>query len=252
MNINKDKVTRIARLAVIALASLLSILALTSLASRNKGYREIADLLERYNPSEKPPEKDKTPNPNEKEGKKEGKKENKNKKSLQELQVERIVKRLIFSVKKKPKGFSLKLAGILGKLVYFQGPNKKGLSKGFELGQTYKEAKIKRIGPDWVEVEFRGKMKMLYVFGKGGAVSKPSKSPPKPGPAGPAKPPPPEAIKPPTMPEMPKISKNMHVPSGFKITAEMVARFKSLSPEMQQRLLEQMPDNIREELEKKL
>ena len=246
MNINKDKVTRIARLAVIALASLLSILALTSLASRNKGYREIADLLERYNPSEKPPEKDKTPNPNEKEGKKEGKKENKNKKSLQELQVERIVKRLIFSVKKKPKGFSLKLAGVLGKLVYFQGEN-----KGFGLGQTHKGAKIKRIGPDWVEVEFRGKMKMLYVFGKGGAVSKPSKSPPKPGPAGPAKAPP-KAIKPPTMPKMPKISKNMHVPSGFQITAEMVARFKSLSPEMQQQLLEQMPDNIREELEKKL
>ncbi len=264
MNINKDKVTRIARLAVIVLASLLSILALTALASKNKSQREIADLLELYNPSEKPPEKDKNPNPNEKEGKKEGKKEgekegkkegkkeDKKKKSLQELKVERIIKRLIFSVKKKHKGFSLKLAGILGKLVYFQGPNKKGLSKGFELGQTYKEAKIKRIGPDWVEVEFRGKMKMLYVFGKGGAVSKPSKSPPKPKPAGPAKAPPPEAIKLPEMPKMPKISKNMHVPSGFKITAEMIARFKSLSPEMQQQLLEQMPDNIREELEKKL
>lgn len=239
MNINKNQITRLARLSVIALASLLSILALTALAWPNEEQRQFNTLLELYNPSQKPDDKDKSPDKNDK--------KKKNEKSKHQLQAERIAKRLIFSVKKKPKGFSLKLAGILGKLVYFQKEN-----KGFELGQTHKGAKITRIGPDWVEVDFKGKLKMLYVFGKGAAVSaptKPAKSPPKPPSAEPEKAPPPKEIK---LPKMPESLKNMKLPSGFTITSEMIERFKAMSPEMQQQLLEQMPDNIREEIEKKL
>ena len=85
MNINKDRLTRIARLTVIALASLLSILALTALAWQDEGHRQITTLLELYNPPEKPPEKDKTPDPNEKNKKKE--------KSPQQIQAEKIAKR---------------------------------------------------------------------------------------------------------------------------------------------------------------
>ena len=234
MTINKDKLTRIVQLAVVVLAGLVTVMALGGLVRQLKGQQEITSLLERDEAPDKPDEPSKSDD-----------KDKKKEKSPQEIKAERIAKRHIFSVEKTKK-FSLKLMGILGELAYFQGEN-----KGFTVGQSHKGAEIKRIGPDWVELVFDGKKKMLYVFGKGGVVSKPSKSPPKPKPTAPSKAPAPEpkAIK---IPEMPKLPSNMQLPPGFKLTAEMIARFKSLSPEMQQNLLEQMPADIREQIEKEL
>ena len=251
MTAGKDKVGHVVRLGLVGLAGLLSVMSVAALASRQKGHKDIAAVLERYEGSEETEQQeDKTQEETaENDGKKdkdESKDENKpeDKKTVQEEQAERISKRHIFSPPKPEKKFSAKLAGVLGKQAFFEGE-----SKGVEAGQSHKGAKIKEIGADWVEVEFEGKTQKLYVFGKGGVVSKPSKEPPKPEPAKTTKAPEPEPIKP---PEMPKIPENIKVPSGFKITAEMIARFKSLSPEMQKQILERMPADMREQVEKEL
>ncbi len=117
----------------------------------------------------------------------------------------------------KTKKFSLKLMGILGELVYFQKEN-----KGFTVGQSHKGAKIKRIGPDWVELEFDGKEKKLYVFvdGKGGGPSKP------PGPGG--------------MPSRPSSGRRGRGPGrmgpGVEPTPEMIERFKKMAAERRKKL----------------
>ncbi len=236
MTVNKDKLVRIGQLAVVVLASLLTVMAVGALASRHKGRREITALLERYEAADKPDEQDEPSNPDDKNSKKPDDKNKK--KSAQEEQADRIAKRHIFSVD-KTKEFSLKLMGILGKLVYFQGEN-----KGFTVGQSHKNAKIKRIGPDWVELEFEGKEKKLYVFGKdkGGGPSKPSM------PGGIAAPP---ASGRPSRARG-RRGRGSRMGGDFELSPERIERFKNMPPEMRQRILERMPAEQREKIEKEL
>ncbi len=228
MTLSKDRLARSGQLAVVVLAGLLTVMAVGGLTWRLTGRREISALLERYEAPDKAEEQDKSP-----------KAEDKNKqKSAHDAQADRIAKRHIFSVE-KAKGFSLKLMGILGELVYFQGEN-----KGFEVGQSHKDAKIKRIGPDWVVLEFDGKEKKLYVFAedKGPGPSKPSV----PG----GKAPPPTAG--PSRAGGRRGRGPGRMPPGFELTPEMIERFKSMPAERRQRALERMPAEVREKIEKEL
>ena len=233
MTVTRKRLARIAQLGVVVLAGLLSVMALAALASQLKGHRQFTALLERYNPPENPQHQDETQKPDDKNTNK------KTEKSPQDEQADRIVKRNIFAMKKTKK-FSLKLMGILGELVYFQGEN-----KGFTVGQSHKDAKIKRIGPDWVELEFDGKEKKLYVFGedKGGGPSKP------PMPGGTA---PPPASGRPSRAGGRRGRGPGRMGSGFELSPEMIERFKSMPEEMRQRALERMPAEFREKIEKEL
>lgn len=207
MTINKYRLTRIVHLAVVVLAGLVTVMAVNGLVQQLTGQQELTALLDRYEAPDRPDDNNKE-------------------KSAQDIQAEEIDKRHVFSVE-KAKGLSLKLMGILGELVYFQGEN-----KGFEVGQIHKDAKIKRIGPDWVELEFDGKEKKLYVFtdDKGAGPAKPSGGPTPRG-AGP---------RPPAM------------PGNIELTPEKIEQFKSMPAEMRQKALERMPAELREKIEKEL
>jgi len=237
MTLSKDRLARIGQLAVVVLAGLLTVMAVGGLAWRHKGRREISALLERYEAPDKAEEQDESPKPDDKNQKKPDDKNNK--KSPQDEQADRIVKRNIFAVEKTKK-FSLKLMGILGELVYFQGEN-----KGFTVGQSHKDAKIKRIGPDWVELEFDGKEKKLYVFAedKGGGPSKPSMPSARPRAGG--------------VERTPRAEGRRgrgpgRMGADFELTPERIERFKNMPPEMRQRILERMPAEMRERIEKEL
>ncbi len=228
MMVDKERLTRIGKLSVIGVASLLSVMAVSGLAWQLKGQGEVPAWLELYEAADKQDEPSK---PEDKNKKKE--------KSAQEIQADKIAKRHIFSIE-KPKGLSLKLMGILGDVVYFQGEN-----KGFELGQSHKGAKIKQIGPDWVELEFEGKDKKLYVFtaDKGGGPSRTSG----PGGKGPA-----AGRSGPLGAGGRRGRGPRGMGQGFELTPEMIERFKSMPPEMRQRILERMPAEMREKIEKEL
>jgi hypothetical protein len=63
----------------------------------------------------------------------------------------------------QPKGFQGRLVGVLGDRAYFEGQ-----PDGFQVGQDFGGAKLRRLGPDWAELEFDGKPVRLEVFGQGG------------------------------------------------------------------------------------
>jgi len=229
MTVSKDKLTRIGHLGLVGLAGLLSVMSVAALASRHKGHKEITALLERYEVTEKTDEEqDKTQGETEKD--KDANKQEKPK-SVQQEQAERISNRHIFSPPEGKKGFPAKLLGVLGKQAFFEGAD-----KGFEVGQSHKGGKIKQIGPDWVEVEFKGKTEKLYVFGKGGAEGGPPKPPGGPG-----------VIK---RPEGPRPTGGPRMRGNFELTPEMIEKFKAISAERRAEALKRMPAEMREKLEK--
>ena len=63
----------------------------------------------------------------------------------------------------QPKGFQGRLVGVLGDRAYFEGQ-----PDGVQVGQDFQGAKLRRLGPDWAELEFDGKPVRLEVFGQGG------------------------------------------------------------------------------------
>jgi hypothetical protein len=229
MNLNKQSLLRISRLTTIAVAALLTIMALVALASRHKGPAQLDALLDRYSPAENAGQQE---DPNNKD---KDKKTDKDKKPAPDPRIERITKRNFFGPPKKPNGFSVKLVGVLGDQAYFEGEN-----KGIEVDQSFKGATLKIIGPDWVEFEFEGKPKKFYVFGqdKGG----PPKPPGMPGPGRPGMP----------RPQTPPSAGSRPMPGNIKLTPERIERFKSMPPEVRQKVLESMPANLREQIEKEL
>jgi len=228
MTVNKDRLARIGQAGLVVLAGWLSVMCVMALISRHRSHTDIAALLERYEFTEKTDEeqdKDKPKDPN----------NQKKPKPVQEEQADRINKRNIFSPPKDKEKFPAKLAGVLGNQAFFEGE-----SNGFEVGQTHKEGMIKQIGPDWVEVEFKGETEKLYVFGEGGAGGGPEKPPggPMPGPL--------------AQPEGPQPPGGRKMEGNFELTPEMIERFKSMPAEIREKALERMPAEVREKLRKEL
>ena len=225
MTIDKHKLTRIGQLVLVVLAGLFTVLAATALASRHKSHKDMAALLERYritDNAEDQQDKDKPKPPDDKD----------KPKSAHQARADRINERSIFAPPKGKEKFPAKLLGVLGSQVFFEGEN-----NGFEVGQSCKGGKIKAIGPDWVEVDFKGTTEKLYVFGKGGAPSGPS-----PGPGG----------RPGGPPAGPRSPGGPKMPEGFELTPEMIERFKSMPAEMREKALERMPEEIRKKIQSQL
>lgn len=218
MTINKHRLIRIGQWALVVLAGLFTVLSTTGLASRHKSHKDMAALLERYqimDNAEDQQDNDKSKSPDDKD----------KPKSAHQGRADRINERGIFAPPKGKDKFSAKLVGVLGSQAFFEGEN-----NGFEVGQSCKGGKIKAIGPDWVEVDFKGTTEKLYVFGKGGGDGGPSGPSPGPGhrPGGPK------------------------MPEGFEPTPEMLERFKSMPAEMREKALERMPEEIRKKLQSEL
>ncbi len=241
MTVRKDSVLRIGRLVLLALVVMLTVACVMALADRGAGHREITDLLDRYtatlkaDSSGKDDDKEKDQSKDKPKG---GKKPNQTK-SPQDEQVERICKRHVFSPDQPNK--LPNLIGVLGNEAFFGGEKGEKGKKGYKVGEIYKGVKIKEIGPDWVEVEFEGKPKKLYVF-SGEDV-------------GPSSPSGPSSHMPPGVRAVPNggaTQRTRMMPPGFEVTPEMIEKFKSLSPEKRKQALERMPAEFREKIEKAL
>lgn len=226
MTVNKNSLTRVALFTLAALAGLFTVLSVTALASRQKTHRDLENLLQRYQVKDNAEDDPQNDAPGDKEG------QEKPKPPLHRAQAERINKRHFFAAAKPEAKFSAILTGVLGRQAFFQGDD-----KPYELGQEFKGAKITQIGPDYVEIEFKGDTQTLYVFGKGGAKSSPSAPAPPSGPGRNGR------SRPPGRPPM---------PSDVEITPERIEMFKKMPPDMRQKILESLPAEMREKVESQL
>lgn len=217
MSINQQSLQRISQLSVVALAALLTVMAVVALASRQKGHAEITALLARYSGSEEPTDQQDPKDNGEKKDK-----------DSPDPRLDRITKRHAFSPEKKPDEFSVKLVGVLGNSAYFEGEN-----KAIKVGDSFKGATLKKIGADWVEFDFKGQPKKIFVFSASKDTASPSSPPAAPGPAKPAVAPSPS----PALPE----------PAGtdIKPTPEMIERFRRMSPRSRRGPGGRMPPGMR-------
>ena len=160
------------------------------------------------------------------------------------LAAERVTKRSLFCAVKKKKFSAGKLVGVIGHFAMFEGSDKL-----LKVGDDRNGGKITAIGGDWVEVTFEGKAEKLHVFGEGGPSS---------GPSGPSRSmmarrgPPGGGRMVVASEPAPPPSHSRSLPPDFKLTPEMIEKFKALSPEQQKQALEHVPPEIREQLDKAL
>ena len=233
MTFRKDILRRIGLFTLVGLAGLFTVFSVTALASRHKHHQEMAKLLQRYQITDNAEDDQQDQGPAKDSVDKDNQEKQEKPKPAHQARAERINKRSFFTPPKPKAKFSAKLLGVLGRQAYFQGDD-----KAYEVGQTHKGGTIKQIGPDWVEVDFKGATQKLYVFGKGGSDSAP--------PSGPAPSPRSRRSGPPPghMPSQPP-----QMPPGFEITPEMIEQFKNMPAEMRKQAMEHMPPEIREKLE---
>ncbi|MAE61557.1 MAG: hypothetical protein CMJ49_09400 [Planctomycetaceae bacterium] len=154
--------------------------------------------------------------------------------------VARIGKTTAFVVKPKP-SFSATLQGILGDDAYISG-------KAVKVGGSVAGGTLKVIGPDYVEIEWKGEKKTLYVFGKGGIKSvpgKPKEKPKKeePKPAAPKVEPEAKAPEPATSTSRDDIE----LPEGWtwEMVEEARKEWKNMSAEEQKEALEEVPEEYK-------
>lgn len=235
MTVRGKRLMRIAQVVLLGGAVLLTVLNVVAVADRGSGSDEIASLLERYTAPGKsdgnsepdangPARTDTQPEGNPAQKKKPGKK-----KPAQSPQVERICKRHVFSPEPKKKQSPPQLIGVLGDLAFFK------TGTGCAVGQTHQGAKVLKIGPDWVEVEIKGKNRKIHVWTPGGGGPSPS---PGRGPPG-------------AMPMGIRgggRSEPRPAPTGA-MPPEMIERFKKMPPEIRRRAMERMPAEMRQKIE---
>ena len=211
----KTHTSKVAFWGLVALAGLVSVLCLVSLVSGDSHRREATGLLGRFQQDTQVAQEKETATTKPTE-KKPAPKKDKPKKE-KDPREKRICDRNVFGVKKK---WSAQLIGVLGDLAFFQsGP-------GLTVGKSYKGAKILKIGSDWVELEVEGKPKKLHVFSPGSAS--PSRGP--------------------MMPGGPRPGRG--APGGPRITPEMIERLKKMPAPMRERVMQNMPTEVREKLKK--
>ena len=239
MNFPKRRIVSAAQLAVFAAALLVSIVAVASTIHRVGVRRDAAELAEQYarmaegTAATTQPSGDKGEAPGASGGAP---------KSATDQQAERVSKRNVFAAKPKVE-LKAKLLGVLGETAFF-----KDSPDGVKVGQDVGGGKLKSIGPDWVEIEFHGKVQKLPVFG--GEDGGPTEGQPGPGgpPGGPRFPSRGSMTRAPGSPAQRSAERT----STITLTPEMIERFKRLPPEQRQKALEQAPPEIREQLSKEL
>ena len=236
MTVPKDILRRLGLFALLGLAGLFTVLSVTASASRHKSHQDLAQLLERYQITDSAEDDQQAQGPAKDPAGKDNQEKQEKPKSAHQDRADRINKRSFFAPPKPKDKFAAKLLGVLGRQAHFQGDK-----KAYEVGQTHKGGKITQIGPDWVEVDFKGATQKVYVFGKGGGGNG-SASAPAPFPGSKHDGPRPGRSSPdgPTM------------PPGFELTPEMIERFKNMPAEMRGKALERMPEEIRKKLQAEL
>jgi hypothetical protein len=229
----KLPLARTAFWTIVVVAGLLTVLCLGSLMSGAGADTTLDGLVARYAPEKKvkpasTQAKDEKP-----------KSKPRRKKSQPNKRVTRIQKRNIFSPP-VVKGFKAQLIGVLGHEAIFQG------GQFVKVGGTIQGAKLLAIGPDWVEVEYEGKAKKVYLFGPGGGPAGGASSAGRPGGGsmGPFRGGPPRGMG----------SFRGGPGEGFRkrMIERMVERFKNMPAEERERHLKRMPAQWREQIEKEL
>lgn len=230
----KNSINSIGFWTLCGLGAVLTICCLVSVFEGDEVVEETEHLKDRISQTTKP-DKTKTdtkPDPKAVKGKNKDKDKNKGKaknKAKEDPRGKRISARNIFSPQKKSAVF--KLVGVLGKQVFFQG------SEGLTVGQSHNGGKIKEIGPDWVELEVEGKSKKIYVFTPG---SSPSLVPGSPG------------GKMRMMSKMRGRRGPASMPPGFKLTQEMIEKFKTMPSPMREEAMQKLPPEFQAQLRKAL
>ncbi len=138
-----------------AVAGLLGVLGIVELTAGRSRHQEVFGLLDRHlasasvempapgptpaNPAEPPPRRPDKP------------------KTRHEEQADRVGQRNVFAPP-QVRNVQFQLIGVLGDQALFAG------GQAVTAGQDYQGARVKEVGPDWVELEYEGKPMRLTVF----------------------------------------------------------------------------------------
>ncbi len=212
---------RAAWYGLIAAAALLSAVSLISLASRPAEHGELMKLLEEVRA---PRQADiDTPaaarRPRRPSGAREG-----------SQAAEQISQRNLFAPPAGPKKPPPPIA-VLGHQAVFPK------NEWVKVGGEYQGFKLLRIGPSWVEMEVDGKAVQVSVFApKEGAQPPAEQAGPGQAPEGPAG-------------DQEDRGRRFGGRRGFPVTPEMIERFRAMPPERRERILQNMPPEIRQQFE---
>ncbi|MCJ7543329.1 MAG: hypothetical protein MUP47_01990 [Phycisphaerae bacterium] len=211
---------RAAWLGLVGAAALLSVLSLASLASRPKAHDELLGLLEEVRaPQEagaRAPASAYRPR-----GAATARADTQT--------VEQVSKRNMFAPPAGPKKPPAPIA-VLGDQAVF--PN----NEWVKVGGEYQGCKLLATGPDWVELEVDGKPLRLSVFAPREAGASQGQA----GQLTPGQPQPSEDR---------RDRGRFFGDRPFVVTPEMIERFRSMPPDRRERMLENMPPEIRQQIE---
>lgn len=204
---------RAAWLGLLGTATLLSVAALASLASRTVPQARLAELVADYRPSAADPSAPAhRPRADS---------------AVQDRSatVEQVSKRSLFAPPAGPKKPPAPLAVMGDQAVFPQ-------DEWVKVGGEFQGCKLLRIGPDWVELEVEGKPMRLSVFapqeGQQGLAAAQPTAPGPPGPPG------------------QRDDRGRRFGRGpFTPTPEMIERFRAMPPDQRERILQDMPPEVR-------
>ena len=216
---------RAAWLGLVGAAALLSMLSLVSLASRPTESNALMKLLEQV----------RAPQAQSTDSSAQARRPRVPSGAREDTQtVDQVSKRNLFAPPAGPKKPPSPIA-VLGDQAVF--PN----NEWVKVGQEYQGCKLLRIGPDWVELEADGKPLRLSVFAQAEGGTQPEATlaglaagptPGQQGPSGGGGP-----------------GRRFFGGRPFTVTPDMIERFRAMPPDRRERILENMPPEIRQQIE---
>ena len=148
--------------------------------------------------------------------------------SVLDEQVAHITGRSVF-VAIKPKKLSAKLVGVLGEEAIFAG------NKYAKVGGNIDGAKVKALGPDWVDLEWEGKTIKQWVFGPRKLASGPEKGGEKKQPE-----------------ESGNTFRSLKIPENFQPSTRLLDRLNEATPDVSEAFFERIPPQLAEQIKEHL